>query len=108
MCQLLRGFKNRVAVALRCFGCPAEVRDFASFEGPHRRLRQPAPALRPRIGDCNTDQQVTVDDVLTMATIALGSGDVSPCQAGDANHDRQIIVDEILAGVNHAPNGCPK
>jgi len=43
-----------------------------------------------------------------MATIALGSGDVSPCQAGDANHDRQIIVDEILAGVNHAPNGCPK
>jgi hypothetical protein len=57
-------------------------------------------------GDCNTDQSVTVDEVLTMVNIALGNADMSACGAGDVNGDLQITVDEILTAVNNALNGC--
>jgi probable HAF family extracellular repeat protein len=43
------------------------------------------PTPKVCVGDCNTDQQVTVDDVLTMVNVALGNTGVATCQAGDAN-----------------------
>ncbi len=58
------------------------------------------------IGDCNGDGQVTVDEILTMADIALGNMPVTQCDAGDANHDGSITVDEILTAVDNALNGC--
>lgn len=58
------------------------------------------------IGDCNHNNQVTVDEILTMVNIALGNTPVAACEAGDTNHDGQITVDEILAAVNNALNGC--
>ncbi len=57
-------------------------------------------------GDCNNDTVVTIDELITLADIALGSADVSTCRAGDTNHDMQISIDEILSAVNHALNGC--
>jgi hypothetical protein len=57
-------------------------------------------------GDCKGDNQVTVDELLTMVNIALGNADVATCDAGDANSDRQITIDEIIAAVNNALNGC--
>lgn len=57
-------------------------------------------------GDCGGDGAVTVDEILTMINIALGTAPVSECLAGDANGDHQITVDEILAAVNRALNGC--
>jgi hypothetical protein len=66
------------------------------------------PTPKGCVGDCNTDQQVTVDEVLTMVNVALGNTGVATCQAGDAKHDGQITVDEILMAVNNALNGCPK
>jgi hypothetical protein len=59
------------------------------------------------VGDCNGDGTVTVDEILTMVSIALGNADVSTCSAGDANRDGRITVDEILTAVNNALNGCP-
>lgn len=59
-------------------------------------------------GDCNTDDSVTVDEIITMVNIALGNTDVSACEFGDANGDSQITVDEILTAVNNALNGCPQ
>jgi hypothetical protein len=58
------------------------------------------------VGDCGGDDQVTVDELLTMVNIALGNAGVGTCEAGDANHDSQITVDEILTAVNNALNGC--
>jgi hypothetical protein len=58
------------------------------------------------VGDCNGNQTVTVDEILTMVNIALGNASLSTCLAGDGNGDKQITVDEILAAVNHALNGC--
>ncbi len=58
------------------------------------------------MGDCNDDQQVTVDEVVTMVGIALGNEQLTACAAGDANGDGMITVDEILSAVNNALNGC--
>ena len=60
----------------------------------------------PCVGDCHGNGQVTVDEILTLVNIALGTTDVATCEAGDPNHDGQITVDEILAAVNNALNGC--
>jgi len=65
------------------------------------------PTLGACTGDCHSDGQVTVGEILTMVNIALSHTLVTACDAGDANHDGQITVDEILAAVNNALNGCP-
>jgi hypothetical protein len=57
-------------------------------------------------GDCNGNNEVTVNELVTMVNIALGTTPVSTCSAGDANANRQITIDEIVAGVNHALSGC--
>ena len=57
-------------------------------------------------GDCNNDHAVTVDEVLVLLTISLGTANISTCGAGDVNDDGQITIDEILAAVNTARNGC--
>jgi hypothetical protein len=59
------------------------------------------------VGNCNSDGQVTVGEILTMVNIALGNASVDACFAGDANHDGQVTIDEILAAVHNALNGCP-
>jgi hypothetical protein len=59
------------------------------------------------IGDCNGDGQVTVNELIEMVNIALGSAAVSTCTAGDGDGDGEITVNEIVAGVNNALNGCP-
>ncbi len=76
-------------------------------------LRAPAAGPTPTpllvsscVGDCNDDQQVTVDEIVTMVGIALGNSQLSGCPAGDSNHDGMITVDEILSAVNNALNGC--
>ncbi|MFI5365205.1 MAG: hypothetical protein ACHQ4J_06240 [Candidatus Binatia bacterium] len=68
----------------------------------------PSPSVTPIacIGDCDGSGMVTVDEILTLVNIALGSGSVMDCEAGDANQDGQITIDEILIAVNHALNGC--
>jgi glucose/arabinose dehydrogenase len=58
-------------------------------------------------GDCNADNEVTVEELLTMVGIALGNADVSLCPRGDADGDGRITVDEILLAVGRALEGCP-
>ncbi len=49
---------------------------------------------------------MTIDEIVTMVNIALGSVDVSMCLAGDANSDGTITVEEIIQAVNKALLGC--
>ena len=58
------------------------------------------------VGDCNHSGEVTIEELITMVNIALGSSPVSACAAGDANGDGEITVNEIIAAVNNALNGC--
>jgi hypothetical protein len=58
-------------------------------------------------GDCNGNGQVSVDEILTIVDIALGSAPLSECEPGDADHDGQITINDILTAVDNALNGCP-
>lgn len=71
------------------------------------RLCAPATAQSVCFGDCNGDSHVTVDEILTIVNIALGTAVLAECPAGDADGSGQITVDEILLAVNNALNGCP-
>ena len=98
----------------------------ADFNGDHKRdiasanaddgtvsvlLNTTTPA-QSCAGDCNGNGQVSVDEVITLVNITLGSvctvggAQVSTCTAGDLNGDQQITIDEIVAAVNKALNGC--
>lgn len=86
-------------------GPPTQLIGNADFGVIYRRgtFVGPAPTC---VGDCNGDAAVTIDELLSMVNIALGSGS-SPCAAGDANADGEITIDEILMAVNAALTACP-
>jgi hypothetical protein len=66
----------------------------------------PTPAPGTCVGDCKASGSVSVEDLVTMVAVGLGTLNVSSCRVGDANHDGQITVDEILKAVSNALNGC--
>jgi len=78
----------------------------ATLVGPIAARAQTASTAAACVGDCNLDDAVTVDELLTMVTIALGTAPVSACAAGDADDSGDISVNEIVAAVNTALNGC--
>jgi hypothetical protein len=59
------------------------------------------------VGDCSADTEVTVNELIVMVNIALGTSPISACPVGDANGDGEITVNEIITAVNNALNGCP-
>ena len=58
------------------------------------------------VGDCGDDGEVTVDEIIMGATIALGTAPMGNCSAFDRSGDGRLTVDELLAGVNNALVGC--
>ena len=60
------------------------------------------------VGDCNTSEDVTVNELLSMVSITLGNANLNTCVAGDGNQNGEITINEILAAVSNALNGCPK
>ncbi len=57
-------------------------------------------------GDCNRDGVVTVDELVTMAGIALGDAPSVACADGAGEDGRQIRIDAVIAAVNAAVSGC--
>ncbi len=60
------------------------------------------------VGDCHLDGDVTVDDLLTLASIGLGTAPLAQCSVADINQDMTITVDEIVAAEASAIAGCTK
>jgi hypothetical protein len=58
------------------------------------------------VGDCGGDAKVTIDELITLVNIALGTTALSACPAGDRTHDGRITVDELITAVNAALTGC--
>ncbi len=58
------------------------------------------------VGDCGVDGEVTIEEILLMTGVALGTQDIDACRAGDSGHDGEITIEEILAAVAHALSGC--
>lgn len=59
------------------------------------------------VGDCDGSGDVTVNELITMVNIALGSASLSSCPAADADGSGDITINEIIAAVNNALGVCP-
>lgn len=67
----------------------------------------PSPSPTPACtGDCNQDGRVTVDEIVTLVSIALGTISIDGCLAADANGDGRVTVDEIVTAVSNGLSGC--
>jgi hypothetical protein len=64
------------------------------------------PAAAVCTGDCNGNEAVAVNEVVTMVNVSLATQPLSACPAGDANGNGAISIDEIMTGVNHALSTC--
>lgn len=58
-------------------------------------------------GDCGNDREVTVDEIVIMLRIALGSASLDECRAGDADGDGNILIGDLLKAVNRLLGSCP-
>lgn len=67
----------------------------------------PTPTPARCVGDCNRDGSVTINELLIMVNVALGSASPSACESGDVDGDGAITVTEIIAAVNRVLAGCP-
>jgi adhesin/invasin len=57
-------------------------------------------------GDCNINNQVSIDELLRGVNILLGETDPRDCLALERNGNDGISVDELVAAVGSALNGC--
>ena len=57
-------------------------------------------------GDCDGDNQVTVNEVITGVNIVLENTPLTACTAFDDNQSDTVTVDEIVAAVGNALGGC--
>ena len=62
---------------------------------------------QPRSGDCNFDQTVMVNELVTGVNVALGTLPVDACVEADVNGDGKVAINEILTAVNAALSGVP-
>lgn len=98
--------------AFRCDGGPADGAacspmgyDFASPD-----VCQGAPCVsrvHRRVGDCNLDGHVTIDELVTGIGIAIEATPLSACGEADVDADRAVGVHEVVTAVNAALNGVP-
>ena len=58
------------------------------------------------VGDCNGDDQVTIDELVTGVNIALGAAALGQCPAFDSDASGEVTIDELVAAVSGALNGC--
>jgi hypothetical protein len=108
-----RGKRFRVfRGAFRCQGGAASGAACSSF-GPDfasRDICQGAPCAafqRQKVGDCNLNGEVTVDELVTSVNIALGENGMAACPDADISGDAEVSVDELITSVNAALNGVP-
>ena len=64
-------------------------------------------AMADCIGDCNSNDEVTVNELILGVNIALGAAQLAQCAAFDANADGEVAVNELIGGVNSVLTGCP-
>lgn len=57
-------------------------------------------------GDCDTNGQVTVDELVRGVNIALGIRLLSDCPSFDANGDNEVTIEELVAVILRVLNGC--
>jgi hypothetical protein len=95
--------------AFRCSGGPNDGGACSPF-GPDPDFPTPdicegapceAPML-PRVGDCNSDLTVSIDELLTGVNIALGAMPMERCMRMDGDESGTVGIDELVAAVDAA------
>jgi hypothetical protein len=105
-----RGKRFRVFQgAFTCQGGPNDGQACTPFGPdpglPLRDLCSGAPCasrLPPRMGDCNRDMKVSVDELVTGVGIALEQMPLSACPAADGDKDGIVSVNDLLGSVGGA------
>lgn len=59
-------------------------------------------------GDCNNDDEVTVEEIIRAVDIVLGNRSLRDCVAIDESGDETATVDELVLAVDVALNGRPQ
>ncbi len=64
-------------------------------------------ATTPCVGDCNGDERVAIDELLTGVNIALGRMPVSDCGNLDPQGAGTVGIAELVTATTYALDGCP-
>jgi hypothetical protein len=62
---------------------------------------------RPRVGDCNLDGHVSIDELVSGVSIALELAPADACPEADVDVNGTVAVNELLTAVGAALNGVP-
>lgn len=87
----------------QCVPCPPTPTPTATPDGPTPTATALVAACA---GDCDGDRDVSVNELITGVTIALGQRLASACPAFDANGDAAVSISELVAAVDRALNTC--
>jgi hypothetical protein len=60
------------------------------------------------IGDCDGNGSVSIGEILTGVTIALGTTTVEACSGLDSNGDGRVTITELVGAVGAALHGCAR
>jgi cysteine-rich repeat protein len=65
------------------------------------------PAFAQCVGDCDEDNVVLINELITGVNIALDSAPLTSCPSFDPNDSGVVQINELILGVGNALNGCP-
>ena len=57
-------------------------------------------------GDCNGDATVSIAELISAVSIALGSAPFDSCANADADRDGTLRINDLIASVTSALQGC--
>lgn len=66
----------------------------------------PTPPAPICAGDCDASGTVTIDEIVRLVSIALGTEATETCVGGDIDGSGGVEIHEILAAIHHALDGC--
>lgn len=84
---------------------PVYTSRFRLVEAEPTPTPEPTPEVSICPADCNGDDEVTIDELVTAVNEALGAL-VGACPAADQDEDGSVMVDELVRGVRAALEGC--
>lgn len=90
---------------LNC-GCVTNTPDRSPTPTPTATMADLASPTPGCEGDCNSDYEVTVDEILLGIDIALGNRATDICTSLDFTGDGSVTVEELQRAITHALSGC--
>lgn len=85
----------------------AVVATFGVGDGPRGIALAPLPIpIGECVGDCDGNEDVRVNELVTGINIALGQVALNVCLSFDADENGLVTIDELVRGINNTLRGC--